>query len=61
MVINLGIGAAILIDKELVWTKGYGNADKKKLKYLLLTQLFMQQFVLGSLRTVRLCGLESQS
>lgn len=25
----VGIGAAIIIDKKLVWTKGYGYADKK--------------------------------
>lgn len=25
----VGIGAAIIIDKELVWTKGYGYADKE--------------------------------
>ena len=24
----VGIGAALIIDKEVVWTKGYGYADK---------------------------------
>ena len=25
----VGIGAATIIDKKLVWTKGYGYADKE--------------------------------
>jgi CubicO group peptidase (beta-lactamase class C family) len=28
----VGIGAAIIIDKEIVWTKGYGYADKENKK-----------------------------
>lgn len=29
----VGIGAAIIIDKEVAWTNGYGYADKETKKY----------------------------